>query len=54
MLFSFGRVLASVNASVQFLFSRNLLLVLTKILGGEEDWALDYTSMKFWHYCEIF
>ena len=32
---------------VQFLFSRSLLLVLTKFPFSEEDWALGYTSMKF-------
>ena len=32
---------------VQFLFSRSLLLVLTKLSFYEEDWALGYTSMKF-------
>ena len=32
---------------VQFLFSKSLLLVLTKSFLGEEDWVLGYTSMKF-------
>ena len=32
---------------VQFLFSRSLLLVLTKFSFREEDWTLGYTSMKF-------
>ena len=35
------------TGKVQFLFSRSLLLVLTKFSFWEEDWALGYTSMKF-------
>ena len=36
-----------ITGKVQYLFSRSLLLVLTKFSFREEDWALDYTSMKF-------
>ena len=35
------------TGKVQFLFSRSLLLVLTKFSFWKEDWALGYTSMKF-------
>ena len=35
------------TGKVQFLFSRSLLLVLTKFSIWEEDWPLGYTSMKF-------
>ena len=35
------------TGKVRFLFSRKLLLVLTKFYFWEEDWALGYTSMKF-------
>ena len=35
------------TGKVQFLFSRSLLLALTKICFWEEDWALRYTSMRF-------
>ena len=38
---------------VQFLFSRRLLLVLTKFSIWEEDLALGYTSTKFWHCFEL-
>ena len=41
------------TGKVQILFSRSLLLVLTKLSFWEEDWALGYTSMKFWHYFEL-
>ena len=34
------------TGKVRFLFSRKLLLVLTKFYLWEEDWALGYTSMK--------
>ena len=36
-----------ITRKVQFLFSRSLLLVLTKFPFWGGDWALDYTSMKF-------
>ena len=35
------------TGKVRFLFSRSLLLVLTKFSFSEEDWARGYTSMKF-------
>ena len=35
------------TGKVQFLFSRSLLLALTKFSFWEEDWALSYTSTKF-------
>ena len=35
------------TGKVQFLFSRNLLLVSAKFSFWEEDWALGYTSMNF-------
>ena len=41
------------TGKVQFLFSRRLLLVLTKFSIWEGDWALGYYSIKFWHYSEL-
>ena len=38
---------------VQFLFSRSIFLVLTKISFWKEDWALGYTSMEFWYHSEL-
>ena len=35
------------TGKVQFLFLSSFLLVLTKFLFWEEDWALVYNSMKF-------
>ena len=35
------------TGKVQFLFSRSILLVLTKFSFWEEDWALRYNSMNF-------
>ena len=34
----------------QFQFFGSLLLVLTKFLFREKDWALGYNSMKFWDF----
>ena len=36
------------------LFFRSFLLILTKFLFWQEDWALGYHSMKFWDFPEIF
>ena len=41
------------TGKVQFLFSRSLLLVLTKLSFLGEDWALGYNSMKFGHYFQL-
>ena len=35
------------TGKVQFLFSRGILLALTKSSFWEKDWALGYISMKF-------
>ena len=35
------------TGKVQLLFSRSLLLVLTKFSFREEGWTIGYTSMKF-------
>ena len=41
------------TGTVQFLFFSSFLLLLTKFLFWEEDWALGYNSMKFRHFPDI-
>ena len=41
------------TGKVQFLFLRRFLLVLTKFLFWEDDWALGYNSTNFWHFHNI-
>ena len=41
------------TGKVQFLFFSSFLLVLTKFLFWEEDWALGYNSMKFRDFPDI-
>ena len=36
-----------------FYFQGVFLLVLTKFSFWEEDWAIGYNSMEFWHYSEL-
>ena len=42
------------TGKVQFLVSSTFLLVLTKFSFWEEDLALGYTSITFWHFLNIF
>ena len=41
------------TGKVYFLFFKNFLLVLTKFLFGQGDWALGYLSMEFRHFSGI-
>ena len=42
------------GGKVQFLFCKSSLLVLTKILFWQGDWALGYHSMKFRKFPDLF
>ena len=41
------------TGKVQFQFLNSFLLVLTKCSFWEEDWTLDYNSMKIWDLLNI-
>ena len=44
---------STLQVKVQFQFLNSFLLVLTKFLFLEEDWALGYNSMKIWDLLNI-